>query len=213
MLPPPAVAQIAQHALTQERGAIVYRMTRIFDVHAGPMHRHDELVLAVASEDGRTVKVRVIRDMTGGQPADARTIAQVENQYEHPNPADVFHRPFDPQFIGEYSYQALDSRTYAFTPLQRDGSHGSGTFSVDAVGNVLRYAYTPATLPRYAKSGSVTDQRSQVLPGVWAVTREEQEYSGRYAIFAGGATVVITCDSFSRYPDIASALAALPPVR
>ena len=206
---PPAVVQIAQHVQSQERGAVVFRLQRIFDVHAGPMHRHDEMELALVNDDGRTVEVRVIRALTGGKAADANGIAQIENQYEHPAPLDVFHRPFDPQFTGEYAYEAVDAQTYKFKTSLRDGSHGDGSFSLDNEGNVVKYQYAPAVMPRYATSGTVVDERAQVLPNFWAVTRESQQYSGHYAIFGGGATVKIQYDSFRRFPDAASAVAAL----
>lgn len=209
---PPAIVQIAERVQTQERGAVVYRLHRTFDVHAGPMHRHDDRVLAIACDGGQTVKVRVISEVVGGKSADAAAIAQLQTQYEHPKPEDVFHRPFDPKYVAEYSYRQVDAQTYAFTSSMRDGSHGDGTFHLDANGNVVSYQYTPLALPRYAKTGTVIDERSQVLPGFWAVTRETQQYSGHYAIFGGGADVSIAYESFTRYPDLASAVAALDAV-
>lgn len=206
---PPAVAQIAQRTKPQEQGIVLYRLHRAFDVHAGPMHRHDETQLAVISQDGHVVKVRVLSAVEGGKPLDQMRIAQIEEQYEHPKPADIFHRPFDPDYLGEYTYQAVDSKTYRFTSAQHDGSHGNGTFWTDDDGNVVKYEYAPNALPQYATSGTITFDRSQVLPGVWALTREAHEYRGHYFIFGGGATAVITYDSFARYPDLQSAQTAL----
>lgn len=206
---PPAIVQIAQRVQIQERGAVVFRLQRIFDVHAGPMHRHDEMELAIVNDDGRTVEVRVIRALTGGKAADANGIAQIENQYEHPAPLDVFHRPFDPRYSSEYTYEAADAQTYKFAASLRDGSHGDGSFTLDNGGNVVKYQYTPAVMPRYATFGTVVDERAEVLPNLWAVTRETQQYRGHYAIFGGGATVTIQYDSFHRFPDAGSAIAAL----
>jgi hypothetical protein len=206
---PPAIVQIAERTASQERAPIVFRLHRVFDVHAGPMHRHDDMLLAVASQDGNAIKVRVLHDLIGGKPADANAVAQVQNQYEHPNPGDVFHRPFDRRYIGEYAYTPVDARTYRFSSSVHDAAHGDGTFWLDAAGNVVKYQYTPYVLPKYTHSGTIVYQRAQVLPGVWAVTSETHEYSGRYAIFGGGATVAITCDTFSRYQNVASAVAAL----
>lgn len=206
---PPAIVQIAQRVQGQERGAVVFRLQRIFDVHAGPMHRHDEMELAVASDGPHVVKVRVIRALTGGKAADASGIAQIENRYEHPAPLDLFHRPFDPQYTGEYTYEAVDAQTYRFKGSIRDSSHGDGTFSLDAAGNVVKYQYAPAAMPPYAHSGTVAGERAQVLPNFWAVTQETQQYSGRYAIFGGGATASIRYDAFRRYPDVNAAVAAL----
>lgn len=206
---PPAIVEIAQRVKQQEHGIVLYRLHRIFDVHAGPMRRHDELELAVVTQDAHVVKVRVLRAVTGGKAMDEAGAKQVENQYEHPNPADVFHRPFDPAYVHEYTYQTVDATTYRFTSALRDGSHGDGTFSLDGAGNVVRYEYTPDALPRYATSGTVTNDRSQVLPGVWNLTREAHQYRGHYLLFGGGATALITYDSFQAYADIESALSAL----
>lgn len=206
---PPAVVQIAQRARSQERGIVLYRLHRVFDVHAGPSRRHDELELAVVSQDDRVVRVRILRASTGGKSVDDAGRRQLENQYENPKPGDVFHRPFDPAYVNEYTYQAVDARTYRFTSILRDSSHGDGTFSLNDTGDVVKYVYTPNVLPQYAKSGTVTNDRSQVLPDSWHLTREAHEYRGRYFIFSGGATAVITCDSFEQFADVPSAVSAL----
>lgn len=210
---PPAVVQIAQRAKREEQGIVVYRLHRIFDVHAGPMHRHDELELAVVSQDGHAVKVRVLRALTNGKAAGETAMAQIENRYEHPKAGDVFHRPFDSAYLSEYTYRAVDAHIYRFTSTMRDSSHGDGTFWVDVSGNVVKYQYVPNALPPYATSGTVTDERSQVLPDRWFLTREEHAYAGRYLIFSGGAKAAITYDSFTAYPDLQSAFAALQTIR
>jgi hypothetical protein len=208
----PAIAQIARNTKLQEQGVVVYRMRRVFDVHAGPMHRHDELTLAIASLNGLTVKVRVLRAITGGKVAGSAAVTQIENQYEHPKPDDVFHRPFDPHYLNEYAYQAIDARTYRFTSTMHDSSHGDGTFWIDNRESVVKYQYTPNALPPYATSGIVTDERAQVLADFWFLTREVYEYRGHYLIFGGGSTTAITYDSFKRYPNVASAISALQTV-
>lgn len=206
---PPAVVQIAQRTARQEQGAVVYRLHRVFDVHAGPMRRHDDLVLAVASQDGRAVKVRVLSDSIGGKTASAQDVSKIEDQYEHPKPGDIFRRPFEPAYLNEYTYEPVDAQTYRFNSTIHDSAHGNGTFTVDGQGNVVKYQYTPNVFPPYSSSGGVSVQRSQVLPDYWFLTREDYEFRGHYAIFSGGATAVVTYDSFKRYPDSASAIAAL----
>lgn len=206
---PPPVMEIAQRVTRQEQGIVLYRLHRVFDVHAGPMHRHDDLQLAVVSQDNHVVKVRVLQAMTGGKTLDEAQRRQLEDKYEHPNPADVFHRPFDPAYLDEYTYQSVDTKTYRFSSAVHDSSHGEGTFSLDDDGNVVKYQYTPNVMPQYASSGTVTDERTQVVPGLWQLTHEVWEFRGHYAIFGGGATAVITNDSFERYADLASAEAAL----
>lgn len=206
---PPAVMQIAQRVPGQEMGVVMYRLRRTFDVHAGPMHRHDELELVLVSQDGRTVKVRVVRSVVGGKAADAAGRADIENQYEHPNASDVFRWPFDPRYVAEYSFQVVDPHAYRFSSSIHDTVHGSGVFSTDAAGNVVHFQYTPNVLPKYTSSGTVTDERSEVLPKYWFLTSETYEYSGHYAIFGGGASVLIQYDQFKRFADLPSALSAL----
>jgi hypothetical protein len=206
---PPAIVQIAQRAGAQEKGVVTYRLHRVFDVHAGPQHRHDDLVLAIARQDGRIVKVRVVKAIVGGNAADASKTAEIENQYEHPNPGDLFHAPFDPRYVNEYGFQAVDPQTYRFTSTMHDSSHGNGTLSLDASGNVVKYVYSPNVLPQYTTSGTVTNDRAQVLPNFWFLTREAHEYRGHYLIFGGGATAVITYDQFKRYEDVNAAVSAL----
>jgi hypothetical protein len=209
---PPAVMQIAQRTQREESGVVLYRLRRTFDVHAGPFRRHDELELLVAAQDGRTIKVRVIKAVTGGKAADEAGRASIAQQYEHPKAGDVFHRPFDARYAAEYTFESTtEPQTFRFTSTIHDASHGSGTFSTDASGNVVRYQYSPYTLPQYTSSGSITDQRSEVLPNYWALTREDHHYSGHYAIFGGGADVVIQYDGFKRFADVGSALSALQP--
>ena len=207
--PPPAVVQIAQHVQRQETGVVSYQLTRTFDAHVGPFRRHEELELAIVSQDGTTVKVRVIRYQIGGRDQDANARAQMEAKYEHPNPHDVFHRPFDLQYLSEYTYGDDTSQTVHFTSQSQDSSHGDGTFSLDADGDVVEMVYTPKALPQYASSGTVTDDRAQVLPNYWSVTREVHHYRGRYAIFGGRADVDIEYAQFKRFPDVQSATAAL----
>ena len=206
---PPAVMQIAERAANQEKGIVTYRIHRIFDVHAGPRHRHDEYYLAVVSQDGRIVKAHALRIIQDNKPADAAASAQVENQYEHPKPGDLLDRPFDPRYVKDYSYQQVDAQTYKFASTVRDSSHGDGTFSLDANGDIVKYQYTPNVLPQYTTSGTVTDSRAQVLPTYWSLTREDYEYRGHFLLFGGGASAVITYDGYKRYSDLNAATAAL----
>jgi hypothetical protein len=209
---PPPVVQIARRVQSQEQGIVLYRLHRLFDVHAGPMHRHDDLELAVVSRENDAIKVRVLHAFAGGKSLDDAQTRQLQDRYEHPRAEDVFHRPFDPAYVDEYSYQAVDAKTYRFTSVIHDGSHGNGTFWLDDDGNVVKYQYTPNVMPQYASSGTISDERTQVLPGLWQLTSEVWEFRGHYAIFGGGATARITCDSFERYADLTSAEAALDSV-
>jgi hypothetical protein len=206
---PPAIVKIAQRVQSQEQGAVSYRYRRIFDVHAGPRHRHDDMTLAIVNDGATTVKVRVIQDLIGGKAADAQQIAQLEDAYEHPKPGDVFHRPFDPRYLNEYTYEQVNAQEYKFGSSIHDSSHGSGTFNLDDQDNVVKYQYSPYALPPYTHSGTISDVRAAVLPDFWWLTQDIEQYSGRYFIFGGGANVAITYDSFRRYPSVDAAVSAL----
>jgi hypothetical protein len=157
---PPALTQVAQRYRATSRGVVGFRMQRIFDVHAGPRRRHEELTLEGVYNNGSVVKVRVLN--------------------------------FDPRNFGAYSYRSAGAQTIAFSSSVNDRGHGSGTFTYDGAGNVIAYTYHPNVLPPHAKSGEIDDRRGQVLVGYWAVTQEAHQYNGRYAIFAGAASVALS---------------------
>lgn len=206
---PALVALAAERTQRFERGIVGFRLHRVFDVHAGPYRRHDDMELAGVYEDGRLVHVRVLHQQVGGRETDAQTKAQTAASYEHPSPLDVFARPYDPAHLAEYSYEPAGADTVRFRALAQDAAHGDGTFTVDAAGDVVSVQYSPVVMPRYARSGTVTDERAEVLPGYWAATKETHHYGGRYAIFAGGADVTIEQSRFVRFASEAQAIAAL----
>jgi len=111
--------------------------------------------------------------------------------------------------FGAYSYRSAGAQTIAFSSSVNDRGHGSGTFTYDGAGNVIAYTYHPNVLPPHAKSGEINDRRGQVLVGYWAVTQEAHQYNGRYAIFAGAATVTLNYSGFHRYPNLRVALSAM----
>ena len=207
--PPPAVVQIAQQVQRQSTGVVSCHLTRTFDAHVGPFRRHEELDLAIVSQDGKTVKVRVLRYQISGRDQDANARAQMEAKYENPNPRDVFHLPFDTRYLNEYTYGDTSQQTVHFVSQMQDSSHGDGSFSLDKDGDVVEMEYSPKVLPQYASAGTVTDDRAQVLPNYWSVTREVHHYRGHYAIFGGHADVDIEYSQFKRFPDVQSATAAL----
>jgi hypothetical protein len=206
---PPAVAVVAQRFEETSRGIVGFRVQRTFDVHAGFSSRHEECTFDAISENGRLVKVRITRYTIDGKPADAATVTAFEQQYEHPKPGNVFEPPFDPRYLSAYQYQSSEPGTIAFSSPLRDAAHGNGSFTYDAADDVVTYNYQPGALPEYATSASITDRRSEVLPGYWAVTQELQQYRGNYGPFPGAATVAITTSNFRRFLDLQSALQAI----
>lgn len=206
---PAIVTQAAQRTRVAERGVVGVRVHRLFDVHAGPYSRHDDMEFAAVYQDGVLVRMRIIYQRVGGKDTDAATKAQTQQKYEHPAPGDVFQRPYDPRYLDDYDYEVVDPHTVRFKAKVRDAGHGDGTFTIDEASNVVSVQYSPTVMPQYARSGTVTYQRAQVLPQFWGVTKEVQEYHGRYAIFSGGATATITQGPFVRFADLGAAVAAL----
>ena len=206
---PALVSQAAQQTQKTERGVVGYRVHRVFDVHAGPYHRHDDMVFAAVYEDGRLVKMHIVHQSVNGKETDEKTQAQTEQKYEHPAPGDLFERPFDPRYVPDYTYQMSGAREVQFKASVRDAGHGDGTFAVDGSGNVTSVQYTPTAFPPYTSSGTVTDQRGSVLPDYWATTREDQQFRGHYAVFGGGASVEITQTGFTRFGSLQEGLSAL----
>lgn len=206
---PALVTQAAQRTERLERGVVGVRIHRVLDVHAGPYHRHEEMEMAAIYQDGRLLKVRVISQSVNGKDTDDATKSQTVQRYEHPAPGDVFARPFDPQHTSEYSFAPPQGQMVRFHALVCDGGHGDGTFTVDGSDDVVSVEYTPCKLPQYSRAGTIDIVRSAVLPDYWAPTQEQQHYSGRYAIFGGGAECTIKDADYIRFASASAALEAL----
>lgn len=206
---PAIVTQVAQRTQQSERGVVGVRVHRVFDVHAGPYHRHDDLQFSAVEQNGAIVKVRIVTQTTNGKESDAATKAQTANRYEHPAPGDLLDRPFDPKYVNDYAYTIVDAHTVRFTSTIHDAAHGDGTFTFDNGDNVTSYEYAPNVFPQYTTSGTVTDQRAQVVSNYWALTQELYQYKGHYAIFGAGATATITYSNYASFSDLSTALSAL----
>ncbi len=199
------LSQIAARFAESGKGVVGFDLHRTLDVHAAFRSRHEDLVLQGVSQDGTIVKVRIVSDTIDGKPASVADQDTIAAQYEHPKPGDAFAAPFDSRYLDAYQYQSRDPGAIAFSSSLHDSAHGNGSFSYDPAGNVLSYTYQPGALPPYATSGTITDQRAEVLPGFWTVTQETQQYKGSYGPFAGTGTVVIAYSNFRRFPDLQSA--------
>lgn len=206
---PPIVASIGRRYLQTARGVVAFRMHRVFDVHAGPSSRHDDLVLEGVYSGGTLVSVHILSDTIGGNAQTPQQIAAAEQQWIHPKPGDVFHPPYDPRHFGEYHYGPIAPDRVSFVTVVNDAGHGAGSFAYDSSENVTSYRYSPAVLPQYATSGTIVGARRKVLAGYWAVTQETQQFAGRYALWKGGATVQLIMSEFRRYPSVSAAVAAI----
>lgn len=206
---PPIVVSVGKRFMQTCRGVVAFRMHRVFDVHAGPSSRHDDLVLEGVYSNGTLVSVHILSDTIGGKAQSPDQIASAEQQWVHPKPGDAFHAPFDPRYFREYRYGPIARNSVSFTSLVDDAGHGTGTFAYDSSEDVTSYTYSPSVMPQYATSGTVTGTRRRVLPGYWAVTQETQQFAGRYALWKGGATVQLTWSEFRRYSSVSAAVSAI----
>jgi hypothetical protein len=206
---PPIVVSIGHRYVASVRGVVALRMHRVFDVHAGPSSRHDDLAMECVYNNGTLVSVHILSETIGGKVQTPDETAADEQKWLHPKPGDAYHAPYDPRYFKEYRYGPLAPGRISFTQTVNDAGHGTGSFTYDASENVTAYTYTPAVMPQYATSGSVDGTRRQVLRGYWAVTQEMQQYAGRYALWKGGATVQFTMSEFRRYPSVSAAVAAI----
>lgn len=211
-LPPGAplvLTLVAQRFTESTQGVVSFQLRRVFDVHAGPMSRHEDFTLDGIYEDGAIVKVHVVSDTIDGKPASPEAQSALEQTYDHPKTGDGFALPFDSKNFGAYQYQSAVAQRIDFTSNMHDATHGNGNFTYDGGDNVISYTYRPNALPPHASSGTITDRRSEVLPGYWAVTEEMQQYKGSYGLFSAGATVEFTYSNFRRFVNLVDAIRSI----
>jgi hypothetical protein len=206
---PPALMQIAQRYQQTSRGVVAFRMHRTLDVHGAFKSRHEDIVMQGIYQDGATVKVHVNSYTIDGHSASASDMSSLEDSWEHPKPSDVFAAPFDPSHVDAYEYQQSRASTIEFSSSVHDAGHGRGSFTYNAQNDVVSVTYQPNALPPHASSGQITDLRSEVLPGYWAITKETQQYKGNYGPFPAAGTLQVAFSNFRRFPDLQSALRAL----
>jgi hypothetical protein len=146
-------------------------------------------------DHGDIAKLRVISYTIDGKAAGAQQRADAQKQYDRLTP---FQDPFDPRYVGSYTYRLLQPGIVAFRSTVRDGVHGNGTFAYDASKDVTSYTHTLNLLPKYVSAATIHGERAQVLPRFWAVTAETQQYIGYYFVFSGAATVRMVYSDFHR---------------
>lgn len=206
---PPALTQVVQRYQQTSRGVVGFRMHRTLDVHGALRSRHEDLVMQGIYEDGATVKVHIYSYTIDGHAASASDVSSLEQSWNHPKPSDIFAPPFDPNQCDAYEYQQGGPSTIYFNSTVHDAGHGRGSFTYNAQKDVVSITYQPNALPPHARSGQITDLRSEVLPGYWAITQETQQYKGNYGPFPAAGTLQVAFSDFRRFPDLQSALRTL----
>jgi hypothetical protein len=187
-------------------GIIGYRIQRTVDMAAGPIHRHEDVALAVIFQNERLLRVRVLRDMASGRSTGVPAQQALERQLLAASKEPGFAVPFDARHFREYSYRVQGNRV-AFSSVMKDARHANGYFELGSGGAVTQLQYALNVLPKYATSAAVREERAEVLPHFWATVRSTQSFDGRYAIFRGHAEFVTVDMDFHRFGTIDAATA------
>src|SRR5579863_3130007 len=132
---PPIVASIGRRYVETARGVVAFRMHRVFDVHAGPSSRHDDLVMECVYNNGTLVSVHILSETIGGKLQTPDEVAADEQKWVHPKPGDAFHAPYDPRYFREYRYGPIVAGRISFTQKINDAGHGAGSFDYDSSEN------------------------------------------------------------------------------
>lgn len=205
---PAIVVRAANLSAGDHAGIVGYRILQRSAVDGGPIHRREEVELAVIFDGPVLIKVRVFRHVTNGTASSDGDNLALASRLEHASAGVGFAVPFDRRHLNEYAYMVTGS-TVRFRPQRANATHAGGEFTLDSLGHVTEMTYTPSTLPRYAKRGRIAIQRGEVLPGFWASIREEQKYTGAIGFIKGAAEVNIQQSHFHQYATRESAAAAL----
>lgn len=206
---PAIVMRAAEHAARDHQGIVGYRLRQTTELHAARFYnRSDNFEMAVVFDGDTLVNVRILRYTENGRDASEGEKAKIQAQLEQRKPGSGFAVPFDARHFSEYRY-VQNGTAVRFISLARDDRHGDGEFAVNARGDVIRMAYAPDVLPKYATSASVIDDRAEVLPSFWATVREVQHYEGHYGPFRGYGEIVTQESHFVRFANRADAIAAL----
>lgn len=216
----PDVVRRASEAYAQSVAGTV-GMQRHFKtvIAGGPVHHTEESDSAIIFSDGVFVDAAYYRIVDDGRPLSANDVNKRTTQTVNDWRAGkvFFKEPYDPHFMNDYQFRELPvcsgcpAKAVAvhFESAIRDMQHGSGTMTIDATGHVLTVTYAPNALPPHATAGEITEVTGEPIVGLWYVTRIEQKYQGRYAIFHGYGTFSGSFDHFRRFPNASTAEAAL----
>lgn len=207
---PQIVTRAADRALHDHHGIVGYRLQQITELHAARFYkRSDNFVMAAVFDGDQLIGIRVLQFTQNGREATAEEKTAIKSSLERASVAPGFAVPFDARHFAEYNYVQIGASSVRFTSLARDARHGDGVFTENAQGDVIRMSYVPDVLPPHADAGTITIERSEVLPGFWATATETQHYQGHYGPFQGYGEILTKERDFRRFQNRAAALAAL----
>ncbi|HET9393735.1 MAG TPA: hypothetical protein VFO29_09505 [Candidatus Rubrimentiphilum sp.] len=205
---PAAVVLAASLAARDHTGIIGYRIQRTVDMAAGPIRRHEDVLLAAVFENDRLVRIRVLRDMVSGRSTGTPAQEALERQLLAASKEPGFAVPFDARYLHDYTYRVAGNLV-AFSSALKDARHADGYFVLGSGGMVTQLQYALNVLPKYATAGTVHEDRAEVLPHYWATVRSTQLFEGRYAIFQGRGEFVTVDSGFRRFGTVDAATAWL----
>jgi hypothetical protein len=217
--PPEIVARAAAVYTTSLQGVI--GMDRHFStlIHGGPVRHSETSESAYLMSDGAYAAIKYYAISDDGKAFDRGKIGGRESQTNKDWKAGkiFFKEPYDRRFLADYTYSeqspcttcASGETAVEFSSAIRDAQHGKGTMWLDAQAHVVKLTYFPNLMPPHASTGSVTETSSEVLPGIWYVTRIDQTYSGHALFISGTGTFTGTFDNFHHYSSVADGVAAM----
>jgi hypothetical protein len=218
---PPIVLRASTAFGTTLRGVVGMQRHFSTELHAGPLTHREESDSGLLMQDGRFVRIAYFRIVRDGRPFSPSQIQQRDDETNRDWAAGLifFKEPYDPRYIGDYSFGPTQTscsgcppgtQTVSFASAIHDSQHGTGIMYVDTIDNlVTRLNYTPYALPSHASSGSVTEIGGRGLPDLWYVVRIKETYSGRVFLLNGTGAFSGVFDNFRRFASLAAGEAAL----
>jgi len=218
----PAQPSLVQRVLSTYSVRGIIGMQRHFAtvINGGPVHHTEQSESGLLTDDGAYVKIKYYRIVRDGRAFSAGDLAKRESQTNSDWAAGkvFFKEPYDRRYSGDYSFTlpgssaacAAGTIAVSFKSPVQDIQHGSGTMCVrSADAHVIKLTYVPNAYPPHASSGSVTETSSEVLPGLWYVTRIDETYSGHAFILSGTASFTGIVDHFKHFATLGEGEAAL----
>jgi hypothetical protein len=207
---PTSVVRAAVQVLKTERqGVIAFHHVYNFQEH-GPGHNKTEVNESLRlSNDGQLVAVRILREVSNGNVADAQALAKLQSDADKNPPTDDYRLPLSDEALQEYRFQVpatpcadcpAGSTAIQFTSVKRDTDHADGTIVIDnASHHVLQLDFQPSVLPAHTDTGVISIRFGRVLPDLWDIVQTHEHYTGHMLFIHGWGDVVETDGEYRRF--------------
>jgi hypothetical protein len=217
----PALLQRASAVYAADvRGVIGMQRHFSTTIKAGPIRHTETSESGILFQNGAFVKIKYYQVVEDSKTFSTKQLQDRETKTNSDWAAGkiFFKEPYDQRYLGDYAFSQPEVcagcpntlLVVNFTSAIQDTQHGNGRMWVDSTtARVKELIYTPNVLPSHATSGSITEISSTPAPGIWYVTRIDENYSGRAAIISGTGTFTGTFDRIRRFSSLAQGEAAL----